>query len=196
APSTLAWAVSNTEPSGTASSFASRRNPATSLSGILLSCSPTPGTGSSVHRGSVVDPPARRTPCQNSRPRSAAVTVSGSRRLILLISHLPRRVPAPSRVCRDLLSLHEKGVGGEHAAVTHRHAVVDQCPDPDRAAGTKRGSVGFERGVLLRVALDGAACIEHAIVSDGGERALRYVGAVVENPPADPHQIGRASCRE
>src|SRR6266542_1464830 len=47
------------------------------------------------------------------RPHSAVVTVSRSRRLILLISHLRRRVPPPPRAWWDILSLHQKGVGGE-----------------------------------------------------------------------------------
>src|SRR5205814_6732918 len=84
--STLACAVSSTELSGTASSFESRCNAATSSSGILTSCSPTPATGSRVHRGSAVNPPASSTPRQNSRPRSAVVNVL--RGLRLPISHL------------------------------------------------------------------------------------------------------------
>src|SRR2546421_5847579 len=64
---------------------------------------------------------------------------------------------------------------------------MDDCANPERAAGTKRASVGFERAVLFRVALDLAACIEHAVVPDCGESPLRDVDAVVENPPADPN---------
>src|SRR6266576_5616907 len=78
-----------------------------------------------------------------------------------LMSHLPRRVAAPPRAGRDILSLHEKGVGGEHGAVTHRHAVVDQCADAERAAGAERGSAGLVSAVLLRVTLNLAALIEH-----------------------------------
>src|SRR5437773_915533 len=141
-----------------------------------------------LSRRAAAAPPARSVPRQNSRPRPAVVTVSC--RLILLISHLPRRVPSPPRVCRDILSLHEKGVGGEHRAITHGHAVVGERANPDRAAGTKRGSVAFEGGVLHRVALYLAAVVEHALVPDGGERPLREVDTVVEHPPADtnPHQ--------
>ena len=42
------------------------------------------------------------------------VAVSPSLNLILRISHLPRRVPPPPRTRWDILSLHEKGFGGEH----------------------------------------------------------------------------------
>src|SRR5205823_14166465 len=77
-------------------SFPTRRS---SDLGILTSCSPTPATGSRVHRGSAVNPRARSTPRQNSRPRSAVVTVLP--RLRLPISHLLGRVPPPPRVGRD-----------------------------------------------------------------------------------------------
>src|SRR5881409_4063990 len=60
-----------------------------------------------------------------------------------LISHLPRRVADPTRPGRDMLSLHEEGVGGEHGAITHRHAVMDECPDAERGAGAERGSAGL-----------------------------------------------------
>src|SRR5262245_55481611 len=114
APSTLACAVSNTELSGTARSFASPRNAATSSSGILTSCSPTPGTGLRVHRGTVRIP---------------------------VILHLPRWVPPPPRAWRDILSLHEEGVGGEGRAITHGYVVEDECSDPQRAASANRGPV-------------------------------------------------------
>src|SRR5437867_3888615 len=134
-----------------------------------------------------ISAPARSTPRQKSRPRSAVVTVPRLCRLImLLISHLPRRVPAPPRVCWDILSLHEEGVGCEHGAVTHRHAVVDQCLNSERAAGANCGPVALERAVLLRVALDLAPEIEDAFVSDGGERGLGDLGTVVEDSPPDP----------
>src|SRR5882724_1443471 len=185
AASTLACAVRSTELNGTPSSSATRRNVATGSSGILASFSPTPGTGPRVHRGSAVNPPARRTPRQNSRPRSAVVTVP--RRPMLLISHLLGGVPTPPRVCWDPLSLHPEGVCCEHGAVTHGHAVEDECTDPERAAGANRGSVAFERAVLLRVALDLAPAVENRLVPDRGERRVGDVGAVVEDPPADPH---------
>src|SRR5207237_10237080 len=129
---------------------------------------PMPGTGSIVHLGSALTPPARSTPRQNSRPCSA---------VLVFISHLPRRISSPPRVCRDVLSLHEKGVGGEHGPITHRHAVMDERANPDRAAGTNRGAVGFERAVLLRVALDFAEYIEHKIGrASCRERVERYGG--------------------
>src|SRR5438105_6631231 len=64
---------------------------------------------------------------------------------------------------------------------------MDERANPDRAAGTNRGAVGFERAVPLRVALDFAEYIEHTVVSDGGESPLPDVDAVVEAPPADPN---------
>src|SRR5213594_3367780 len=101
------------------------------------------------------------------------------------MSHLPGRVAAPTRAGRDMLSLHEEGVGGEDGAITHRHAVVDERADADRAAGAQRGSAGLVRTVLLRIALDLASLIEYALVPDGGQHRLGDVHAVVEHPPAD-----------
>src|SRR5947208_1763114 len=102
-----------------------------------------------------------------------------------LMSHLPRRVAPPPCAWRDILSLHEEGVGGEHGAVTHGHAVEDECTDPQRAAGANRSSVAFERAVLLRMALYLAPVVEDRLVADGGERRVGDVGAVVEDPPTD-----------
>src|SRR5438445_9936423 len=147
APSTLACAVSSTELSGTVNSSASRRSPVTSSSGICTVCSPTPGTGSRVQRGTAVNPPAKRTPRQNFRPRSPVVTVFPSRNL--LISHLPGRVAGPPRVRRDVLSLHQEGVCGEHRSVAHGHAVVDEGANADRAAGADLGSTRLESAILL-----------------------------------------------
>src|SRR5918996_4879595 len=110
APSTLACALSSTELSGTRSSFANLRNAAPSSPGTAASCSPTPGVGSRVQRGSAANPPATRTERQNSRPRSVGITLSPFRNAILLISDLPRRVPAPPRLGRDVLALHQEGV--------------------------------------------------------------------------------------
>src|SRR5262249_16144372 len=154
------WAVSSSGVGGTASSFVSRHKAATSSWGILASCSPMPATGLRVHRGTAVNP---------------------------LISHLHRWVAAPPRTSWDILSLHEEGIGGEHRAVTYRHAVEDECAHPDRAAGANRGSVAFESAVLLRVALDLAPVIEDRLIADGGESRLGDVRAVVEDPPADPN---------
>src|SRR5262245_45864913 len=141
-------------------SFANRRNAATSLSGILTSCSPTPGTGLRVHRGTVIIP---------------------------VMLHLPRRVSPPPRAWRDILSLHEEGVGGEGRAVTHGYIVEDECTHPDRAARANRGPVAFERAVLQRMALDLAPEVEDGLVTDGGERRVFEGGTAVEDPPADPH---------
>src|SRR6266540_3793399 len=127
---------------------------------------------------------ARRSGSLRLGPASIVVTRS-------LMSHFPRRVAGPTRACRNILSLHKKGVGGEHCAVTHRHAVKDKCANPDRAASANRRSVAFESAVLLRVALDLAPVIEDRLIPDGGERRLGDVRAVVEDPPADPntHQL-------
>src|SRR5258706_14710718 len=103
------------------------------------------------------------------------------------MSHLPRRVAAPPRTSWPILSLHEGRVGGEHRALTHRHAVEDECAHPDCAGSTNRGSVAFESAVLLRVALDLAPVIEDRLIPDGGESRLGDVRAVVEDPPADPN---------
>src|SRR5260221_6926150 len=103
------------------------------------------------------------------------------------MSHLPRRVAAPPRTWWDILSLHEKGVGGEPRAVTHRHAVVDQCLHSDRAARANRRAVALEGAVLLRVTLDLAPEIEDSLVPDHSERRLRDLGAVVEDPPPEPN---------
>src|SRR5216683_151404 len=106
---------------------------------------------------------ARAWSSKTSWARRSGSSLLGPARIVItrsLISHLPRRVPAPPRVCWDILSLHEEGVGCEHGAVTHRHAVVDQCLNSERAAGANCGPVALERAVLLRVALDLAPEIE------------------------------------
>src|SRR5205085_3914516 len=103
----------------------------------------------------------------------------------LLISHIHGRVAARARTSWDILSLHEEGVGRQHRAVTHRHAIEDEGAHPDRAAGANQGSVAFESAVLLRVALDLAAVIEDRLIPDGSESRLGDVRAVVEGPPAD-----------
>ena len=90
-----------------------------------------------------------------------------------MVPHLRGRVSAPPRVRRHLLALHQEGVGGEHRAVAHRHAVVDEGADPERAAGADRDAVGLEGAVLLRVALDAAARVERAVVADGDEASAR-----------------------
>ena len=115
-----------------------------------------------------VNPPVISTPRQNSRPASTA----DLGRLIVVISHLPRRVSPPPRARRDLLALHQEGIGGEHRAVAHGHAVMDHGTDPEGAAGTDRGPVGLERAVLLRVALDLSSRIERAVVAEDGQGPL------------------------
>src|SRR2546427_4622784 len=135
-----------------------------------------------------ISAPARSTPRRNSRPRSAVVTMSGSCRVImLLISHLPRRVAPPPRTSWHILSLHQEGVGGQHRPITHRHVVVDEGADSDRAAGAKRRSAGLVGAVLLRIALDNALLIEHALVPDDGQSRLGNEDAIVEHPLAEPN---------
>src|SRR2546426_7963838 len=102
-------------------------------------------------------------------------------------SHLPRRVAAPPRAGRNRLSLHEEGVRGEYRAIPHGHAVEHECADADRAAGANRGGAGLVGAVLLRIALDDALLIEHALVPDGGQGRLGDEDAVVEHPLAQPH---------
>src|SRR6266702_7722234 len=62
---------------------------------------------------------------------------------------------------------------------------MDHCADPEGAAGTDRGAVGFERAVFLRVALDLGSRIERAVVADRDQGPLGQVAAVVEDPLAD-----------
>src|SRR5438093_3629959 len=130
---------------------------------------------------------ARAWSSKTSWARRSGSFLLGPARIVItrsLMSHLPRRVAAPPRAGRDMLSLHEEGVGGEHRAITHRCAVVDESADANRAAGAQRGSAGLVRAVFLRVALDLAALIEHTLVPHGGQRRLGDVDAVVEHPPA------------
>src|SRR6266436_8194223 len=107
---------------------------------------------------------ARAWSSKSSWARRSGSFLLGPARIVItgsLMSHLPCRVAAPTRAGRDILSLHEEGVGGEDGAVTHRHAVVDEGTDADRAPGAQRGSAGLVRAVLLRVALNLAPLIEH-----------------------------------
>src|SRR5213594_3364923 len=133
---------------------------------------------------------ARAWSSKTSWARRSGSFLLGPARIVIarsLMSHLPRRVATPPRTSRDILSFHQEGVCCEHRAVTHGHAVEDECTDPERAAGAYRGSVAFERAVLQRVALDLAPVVEDRLVPDRGERRVGDVGAVVEDPPADPH---------
>src|SRR5271166_2098906 len=195
APITRACAASSTELSGTPSSAPRWRSTAVMSPGTVASwlatpgavpipaSIPTPGAVPRVQRGMAVNPPASSTPRQYWRAASAV----SDGLMVVVTSHLPRRVSAPPGAGRNLLALHEEGVGGEHRAVAHGHAVVDQCADPDRAAGAEHDPVGLERAVLLRVALDLAARVERAAVPDGDERPFRQEAAVIVDPPADLH---------
>src|SRR5438093_9196984 len=133
---------------------------------------------------------ARAWSSKTSWARRSGSFLLGPVRIVItrsLMSHLPRRVAAPPRTSRDILSFHQEGVCCEHRADTHRHAVEDERAHPDRAASANRGSVAFERAVLLRVALDLAPVIEDRLIPDGGENRLGDVRAVVEDPPSDPN---------
>src|SRR5262249_20758418 len=59
--------------------------------------------------------------------------------------------------------------------------------DADRAAGTNCSSTGLVGAVFLRVALDDALLIEHALVPDDGQGGLGNEDAVVEHPLAEPN---------
>src|SRR5260221_13907370 len=94
---------------------------------------------------------ARAWSSKSSWARRSGSFLHGPARIVItgsLMSHLPRRVAAPARAGRDMLSLHEEGVGGEDGAITHRHAVVDERADADRAAGAQRGLAGLIGAVL------------------------------------------------
>src|SRR5881409_2279621 len=141
-------------------------------------------------RAAMVSGRARAWSSKTSWARRSGRFLLGPARIVITgshMSHLPRRDSSPTRGCRYILSLHQKGGGGEHGAVTHRHAVKDKCANPDRAASANRRSVAFESAVFLRVALDLAPVIEDRLIPDGGERRLGDVRAVVEDPPADPN---------
>src|SRR5260221_3870388 len=131
---------------------------------------------------------ARACPSKTSWARRSGSFLVGPARIVIMrsfMSYLPRRVAAPLRAGRDMLALHEEGVGGEDGAITHRHAVVDERTDANRATCAQCGSAGLVRAVLLRVALDLAALIEHTVIPNGGQRRLGDVQAVVERPRAD-----------
>src|SRR5438128_11192288 len=116
--------------------------------------------------------------------RSHRIPISNA---ILLTSDLLCRVSRPPRVSRDLLSLHEERVCTQYCGVTHGHAIEDERTDSKGARGANRGSVAFERAVLLRMALDLARIVEVGFVRYRGERRVRDVRPIVEDPPADPH---------
>src|SRR5213594_1651834 len=118
---------------------------------------------------------------------SWALRSGSARRGPVLISQLPRWVDAPSRGGWNRLSLHEEGVGGEHRAVSHRHAIVHEGANADRAAGADRHWAGLVRAVFLRIALENALLIERALVSDDGQGRLGDEDAVVEHALAEPH---------
>src|SRR6266704_1904854 len=119
--------------------------------------------------------------------RSWARRSGNARRGPALISQLPGWVAAPAGAGRNRLAFHEKGVGGEYRAVSHRHAIVHEGANADRAAGADRHGAGLVRAVLLRIALQNALLIERALVADDGQGRLGDEDAVVEHPLAKPH---------
>src|SRR3954452_23243612 len=68
---TTACAANSTAPDDTSGS----RSGGTASCGMVTVHSPTPGTGSRVHRGITVDPPATSTFCQYSRPAFAGIPI-------------------------------------------------------------------------------------------------------------------------
>src|SRR6476646_1468323 len=76
---------------------------------------------------------------RDSRLRSAIVDAV-SRSKTFLMYHLTRGVPSPQRAGRDILALHQQGVGGQYGAITHRYAVMDKGSNSDRTACAKHGS--------------------------------------------------------
>ena len=66
-----------------------------------------------------------------------------------------------------------KESGFERGAVAERHAVMHEGVDAERDARADDRAVGFERAVLLRMALDDASGVERGAVADGGERRAR-----------------------
>ena len=95
-----------------------------------------------------------------------------------------RRIPAPAGGRRNRLALHQEGVGIEYGTVAHCHAVMDERADAERAVGADDGVAGLEGAVLLRVALNLAARIQHGMVADGDQGPLRQIAPVVEDPAA------------
>src|SRR5205823_5779914 len=134
------------------------------------------------HRGIAVNPPAIRTPRQNSWPALSLAVVGASRIEVVSISQSSCRVALPPGARRDFFALHEEGIGRERRSITHRHAVVNERADTERAAGADRGRAGLVRAVFLRVALNDAATIENTLIADGSEGRLGDVDAVVEHP--------------
>src|SRR3954451_15534707 len=92
-----------------------------------------------------------------------------SRDVARLLTHLLGGVSPPRFVRRHLLALHQEGAGGELRAVAQRHPVVDPGAGAQRAAGTEFDAVGLEPAVLLGVALEDAARVEGAVVTDRDE---------------------------
>jgi len=146
APSTLACAVSSTELNGTGQLV---RQPAhrPRVRGILASCSPMPGTGSSAPSRERDEPPREVTP----RARLPAVLRRGR-----FMSHLPRPVP-PHRACAGTSSpfMRKESPGApRQGAVTHRHGRSGDCTNPrsvQPAQGVLRSDLNVP--VLFRVAL-------------------------------------------
>src|SRR5882757_2462985 len=93
---------------------------------------------------------------------------------------------APPRVRRDVLSLHQEAVCSKHRSVAHRHTVVDEGANSDRAAGADLGSTRLESAILLRLALDQGLVIENTLIRNGGQGRFGYVDSVVEDPLAHP----------
>src|SRR5437773_984002 len=119
--------------------------------------------------------------------RSWARRSGNARRGPVFISQLPGWVAAPACAGRNRLAFHEEGVGGEYRAVSHRHAIVHEGTNANRAAGADRHWAGLVGAVFLRIALQNALLIERALVPDDRQGRLGDEDAVVEHALAEPH---------
>src|SRR5919107_1465893 len=117
---TTACAASSTAPDDTSGS----RSAGKASGGMVTVHSPTPGTGSRVHRGITVDPPATSTFCQYSRPAFAGIPIRS------LPPCLNRRHLSPSPVSPLVLVV-------DAVEVARGEVVVD------------RGDVVVVRGVVV-----------------------------------------------
>src|SRR5512144_52813 len=103
------------------------------------------------------------------------------------ISDFPCRVSTPMCLWRNLLALHEEGIGVKHCALSNCHPIVDEGVDSDGGSCANYDVVGLEDSVFERVGLKQALRIERARVPDRDEGALDNPASVVEDPAADPN---------
>src|SRR5277367_6719406 len=94
-------------------------------------------------------------------------------------SALAGGVAAPARAGRDVLALHQEGIGVEGGAFAHRDPVVDEGGAPDAASGPEDDVIGFEGAVLQGMALDDAPGGERAVAAQADQAPLDDRAAVV-----------------